>query len=986
MERIENPLADSTIMVAAEQTAVLSFSVENSNDFPAAYSLDIAGLPLGSEAWAAPDPTGGSVSVRPQGMGSLLARVTPPATLVGRTIPIQIRVLWDGQLDHEIPLSLEIAPVPAQTAPAMQSGNGAQVQTQGQVSNAVQSQVQVQSLDVSVTQEARIEQAGQEEKARLEQTAREEQDRLEQARIEQARLEQTVLEQVRLEAQRKADQDRLDEERRAAEEASQAAEVARQQEQERLKQAELEQARIAQDQEAVRKAEQNRLEQERFQAEQARLEQARLEVEAKQKAEEQARLERERLEREREDRQKREREDREKREAEQKAALIAQAEAQRKADEERRARQEQQEREEAARREAENVRKAEEARLAAEQAEAKRKADEQAQLEQQRQEKARLEAERKAAEAKRAEEQRKADPRVVDDFTYRPTGGANTAGTNANGGNSLDSASIDPNAPLQFREQVVRNPQETTVYSLRPGTSLVVAVTVKNEDTARRALRYSLTWDEPTRNDAAKRAMIELIRPELNLIHGAEGELYARVSVPKGADPATVSIGFLVGPDGYLKPVGLRVRIEPIPAVTLSAAKAEVKTSPFPKFYVDFELTVGQLGNSDTAFRITVVNPEVRIKTPTGYPTGDNAAVYESGVWRYSLDRELDNLKSAGFGNKPAPVPVRLRVERRGAWWWGRKESQTVTVRAVPVTDTLNGGQAGNEVTLTAVRARPTPFPPILLLVLLLLLWPIFGGRPTDLSVANADAQAGAHEYWVVKEGDKLSATVKWTNPFLMAANLTADGGNAQKAGLSQGVVTANVSEREPYKVVTVGAKSPLGLGETIRIHFLRARPDTPLFVLSPTLKPDPESKIDTLRVPKSGVARLFLWNDSEDSSQITVRIVAMPETYSISDLGEGSLKRMDLPVGYNSPLEYMRKAVFIQVGKGADGKGIYEQHLERYPSTQMHVKISRKSDVTAQEEMLILATTDAGNPNEAGHSDHRVIKIRLVPDDERGK
>lgn len=953
MERIDNPPSGAEIAVTAGHPVQVAFPVENESDYGAQFSLEIAGLPPG-ENWAVPDPDSGAVTVFAQGTGAVLALIRPPAALAGKTIPLRARVLCDGELDREVSLVFSV-------------GTGAATQAVTTAGAAVASLAVAAAATFAASVAPSAPSPGEQttdtgDKALEEAAQRERVERAEQ-RLREHEIADPTREPHGQNAARIAADEQAEKERRL--EAHKRVEADRQ----AMEQARLDVQRAEQERDAARnKAEEiARLKTET----QARLD---AEAEAAIQAQQEAAIQ---AAREEQEQQERDRIAREKQEAERKAALEAQARldraAQQKRDELAQAAREEAERQRIAEekaREKERLRQEEEERLrqAAETERLQKEADAKAQAEQQERDR----QAREKADAEAAAAAAKAKPRVVNDYTP-PTGdrSASTGNTEDKGGGQAVGA--DANAAPRFTDPVIRNPQETAVYPLKPGGALVVALTIRNDDPAKRALRFSLNLDDATRGDTAKRAMVELIRPELNVDAGAEGELYARIAVPKGADPAVVGIGFLVGPDGRPKPAGLRIRIEPVPAVTLTAAKSDVKTGPLPKGYVDFDLTVGQAGNSDTAFRIAAVDPEIPQTLPGGFPSGANTAVYESGVWRYTLDREVENLKSPGFGRKPDPVKIRLRVERKGAWWWGLKESRALTVRAVPVTDPLNGGQTGNEIKLNAVRARPVPFPPALLLLLFLVLFPIFGGSPSRLTVLNADYDdvrqengRAQPEYYVVRaaeNGEEITANVEWKNPLFVAASLNANAGaTARKTGRSKGAVSMTVDRANRHKVTTISALNPLRIGETAIVHLIAARSDTPLSIAASGNVKDKETGARILKVKRSnngdGITRLVLANVAKTDNRLFIYVIKQPKTYNIDGLTLDGIKNLTI-----SETEYTRRLqTAMQTG-----------NWEVVPREPMQVKIKRNPSVEPREEDLVLATTDAARP---------IYRIKLVPEE----
>jgi hypothetical protein len=260
--------------------------------------------------------------------------------------------------------------------------------------------------------------------------------------------------------------------------------------------------------------------------------------------------------------------------------------------------------------------------------------------------------------------------------------------------------------------------------------------------------------------------------------------------------------------------------------------------------------------------------------------TATNAAapgtpVYDTPQWRYLFDNEIETLRTPSTG-RGQPVGVRLRLERRGAWWFGFRESHRVRVTAVPVTDKTNGGKAGNAVDLTAVRWRLIPFPALLLVPILLVMMVFLSGSAKTLDVLNAAQGADDGQYWVVNPpGVQKQLTLQWQAPPLAVLRLTGLSGDQQilsKPEFGSGGFTQQVAVSDEDRRVTNVYRVSRYVGGGDRdavVSFIFTRNDTPLLVMDGDTKHPLTSNNIDLTVPYTGYARLDLTNVSMQSTRI---------------------------------------------------------------------------------------------------------------------
>jgi hypothetical protein len=278
----------------------------------------------------------------------------------------------------------------------------------------------------------------------------------------------------------------------------------------------------------------------------------------------------------------------------------------------------------------------------------------------------------------------------------------------------LDS-SIDQNGDqreLTPTENSVDDPKEGAVLSLRPGETLLVRFPFTNA--AQREQTYIVNED-----GSLETGWIEIVQDSVYLTPNGQGMVSLRLKPPLSAAPGNYSFTVTVGPlGGILTPRHLTLAVLATPAVRLTAQEPTVSVGPWASA-VEFSLAVESAGNADTAFRVSVKAPEA--ETDGKEAASGPGDLYETPQWRYLFDKELEDLRSPSPRRTPPAEPIRLRVCRRGWWLWGRRDSHTFRVAAIPVTDPTNGGKPGNIVELTAIRKRVLPFPALGLIPLFFL-------------------------------------------------------------------------------------------------------------------------------------------------------------------------------------------------------------------------------------------------------------------------
>ncbi|HTQ09478.1 MAG TPA: hypothetical protein VMI31_05345, partial [Fimbriimonadaceae bacterium] len=313
--------------------------------------------------------------------------------------------------------------------------------------------------------------------------------------------------------------------------------------------------------------------------------------------------------------------------------------------------------------------------------------------------------------------------------------------------------------PFVEADSTIANPKEGTSIYARPGEKVLVRFSIKNEQSGVRT--YVIQEDRALATD-----WIALVQDQVNITPGGSGDVSVMLTPPTNAQPATypftVSYGILGQP---LTPTYLQLVVQAAPAVKLKAKATSGRVwVPFARA-VDFDLTVESQGNADTAYRVSVKDP-LADRDDKGRPKGPDD-LYETPTWRYLFDRELDTLSSPSANRAPTPEQHRLKLSRKGIWWFGWVEKHKMTVMARPVTDAANGGKGENVLELTGKRWRLFPAPAFIVIPLLLLLFIMIGSGANDLRVTNGAVDDQGVYYVVGESPDQasLTADLAWEAP-----------------------------------------------------------------------------------------------------------------------------------------------------------------------------------------------------------------------------
>ena len=462
----------------------------------------------------------------------------------------------------------------------------------------------------------------------------------------------------------------------------------------------------------------------------------------------------------------------------------------------------------------------------------------------------------------------------------------------------------EPEAPQenevteQQEEPSVVDPKEGAIIALCPGETKLVRFSFVNDGFAEQT--YILDEDRSLDTD-----WITLVQDQVNLTRNGRGEVALRLSPPRNAEPGDYPFNITVGlQGGTLTTLPLYLSVLATPAVRLTTKTPKVSIGVLSGA-ADFVLNVESAGNADTAFRLAV-------QSPTGASDSERKVIHESGAWRYLFDHELDSLRSPGARRSPPAVPVRLRLERRGVWWFGFRETHQVHVVAVPVTEPTNNEKPGNTLDLTAVRRRPWPLPGFLLIPILALLLLLLAVGPGSLSVANSFSAdnnrafvLGEAQGQIPGKDQALRAVLAWQQPFYAFMNLDVTAGqNTTEHRFVHNAFTDTVSvpSSEYYTALTYEVKPLLRSGgATTVVYFVPARTDSKLSIandagqLSATQDPFPVPGETTpvtrstinVTVPASGAAHLYLKNLTSASKgyRIDVFFARIPSQFLVSNV-----------------------------------------------------------------------------------------------------
>jgi len=476
-------------------------------------------------------------------------------------------------------------------------------------------------------------------------------------------------------------------------------------------------------------------------------------------------------------------------------------------------------------------------------------------------------------------------------------------------------------APAPLADKVVRDPKDGTIVSIRPGeTALIVFQFANIISAGQRPQPRTFVLQE---DRALAADWISIVQDQVNVTPNGTGELRVLLKPPVGADPANYPFVISTGPYGQpLKPCNLTLNVQAVPSVALKCKEPVSKTGPVGRV-VQFQFSVENAGNADTAYRVAVRDPEID-KDPAGRPTAPDE-LYEVANWRYLFDKELDSLITPSSARTMQPNLHKVQAVRKGIWWLGWKEKHSVSVSGVPVTDVLNGGKPGNSVQLTAVRWRIFPLPWFLMAPIFLLLLMMFGSGSGPVNIDNAfvSVVGGQPQYFVlgtelVTGTDKpvnMTVNASWSAPFYawLTVNKDVQGAKDRSRTISRAGRTSleDVVAVEKYGTTQSARYSVRPVlwrnaqEATVRFIPLRTEDIVRLAlgsgIASPLLSSVPtsedfgtgqavEGQEYTISVPPGGTQRLSFRNVSPTSAgqSIAVWLVREPDGFRISDLFGG--------------------------------------------------------------------------------------------------
>ncbi len=379
-------------------------------------------------------------------------------------------------------------------------------------------------------------------------------------------------------------------------------------------------------------------------------------------------------------------------------------------------------------------------------------------------------------------------------------------------------------APAPMADRVVLDPKDGTVISLRPGETGLVCFRFSNiipSGQRPESRTYVLQEDRALPSD-----WIRLVQDQVNVTPNGTGELRVLLTPPKSAEPANYPFTLSSGPYGMaLTPCGLILNVQAVPSVSLRSKESASTTGPFGR-NCDFELTVENSGNADSAYRVSVKDPQVD-RDEYGVPTAPDD-LHEVPHWRYLFDRELDSLVTPSSAKTRQPNVHRLRLHRRGVWWLGWKESHRVRVAAFPVTDPANGKKTGNAIDVTAKRWRIFPLPWFLMAPLTIAALVLLGSGSGPIIVTNAFDGEGDQKY--ILGSDKPEATgemavlAEWDAPIYawLSVTKTEDGRSssideASKTTIADKVAVTDYGDKKVVEYSVRPVLLPSGQRATVR-------------------------------------------------------------------------------------------------------------------------------------------------------------------------
>ncbi len=454
-------------------------------------------------------------------------------------------------------------------------------------------------------------------------------------------------------------------------------------------------------------------------------------------------------------------------------------------------------------------------------------------------------------------------------------------------------------------ERSVVDPKEGTVISLKPGETTLVRFSFRNEQRSTRT--YVIDEDR-----SLEPGWLVLVQDQVNINANGTGEVSVRLAPPITAQPGSYPFVVRVGPLGAtLTPCSLVLEVQPTPAVKLTTKQDLVKVGPFGRA-VDFGLIVESAGNADTSFRISVKDQTVETDEQ-GRPKGPDD-LYETPLWRYLFDKEFETLESKAIGRPPNPIPLRLRMLRKGIWWFGFKEQHQARVKAVPVTDPTNGGKTENSVLLTAIRWRLLPIPGFLAWPLAIVLFLLLASGASNMRVTNAYSVGSS--YYVLQMRDdnwtegkppvNMTAKLRWSAPWYALLRLKASEENRTEThyfvhgGYDDTIQVEEYGDKR-RRSYEVGSLLRPG-GDPIQVRFVPLRTDMKLLLtIGPSAAPVDEYERDEsigedktplktreviIDVPRDGSTRINFSNltDRNRGLKILVHPVTVPSQFRVEN------------------------------------------------------------------------------------------------------
>jgi len=467
----------------------------------------------------------------------------------------------------------------------------------------------------------------------------------------------------------------------------------------------------------------------------------------------------------------------------------------------------------------------------------------------------------------------------------------------------------------EVAERNLLDPRDGSVISLKPGETMLLRFSFKNDQRGTRT--YVIDEDR-----SLESGWIVLVQDQVNINANGTGEVSVRLAPPITASPGSYPFILRVGPLGStLTPCNLALDVQPTPAVKLTTKQPTVKLGPFGR-NVDFALTIESAGNADTAFRLAVKDPAAETDDE-GRPRGPDD-LYETPQWRYLFEKEFGTLESKAVGRPPSPISLKLRIARKGIWWFGFKEQHKATVKAVPVTDVGNGGKSGNALDITAIRWRLLPLPGFLAVPLAVVLFLLLASGASDLRATNA--YGVGRSFYVLQMRDDnwtegkpevpMEARLKWAAPWYAMLKLKATEENRTEShffvrgGYDDKISVQEYGDRRRRSYEISSMLRPGG--DPVQVRFVPLRTDMKLLITTgPRMSPVDEYEVDeylgeekiplksrevTIDVPIDGSTRINFTNltDPNRALKILMWPVNVPTQFNIVNFNRTDSSQID--------------------------------------------------------------------------------------------